>query len=455
MKMTRKAGLSAALFAAGLNSAFAAASAEEAKQLGTTLTPWGAEIAGNGDGSIPAYTGGLTKPPASYDRNRPDWRPDPFADEKPLFRIDAKNYRQHKDRLTPGTIALIERYPETFFLDVFKTHRTAAYPKDWQENSVKNAGRCTLTNDGDGLDTSTGCGGGLLFPIPKTGLEVMWNKLSAYKSTGILVKDTVAEYVKPSGEVVSTAHVASSFFYPLGDPSSTVKNLSFAQRAEYKGPTRTKGNTVVYYDDVEATNRTSYTYLPSTRRVRLSPDTAADTPIAGMGGASTYDDDSLFSGKRDRYEWTLIGKKEIYLPYNNYKFSYPDPAGGCTPEKYTTPKHPKSDCLRWELHRVWHVQATLKEGKRHIYAKRDFFFDEDAWSAGLAENYDHAGNLYRYNVAAAIPMYDALIPGFTEMINIDLISGVYVVKRNMTGIKTMALKPQLLIPESTTRLLLE
>ncbi|MDT3670184.1 MAG: DUF1329 domain-containing protein [Aromatoleum sp.] len=447
MHLLKKSLLSVVLAAAGMNGAFAAVSADEAKQLGTTLTPWGAVVAGNADGTIPAYTGGLTTPPPNYDKSKPGWRPDPFAAEKPLFRIDAKNAEQYKDRLTPGTIALMKKYP-TFFIDVYKTHRTAAYPQKWLDNSIKNATLCKLSENGLSVDTSNGCGGGALFPIPKTGQEVMWNKLSSYISSGIIKRGTKIEYVKPTGEVVQTADATISFMRPLGDPDYDGKEISYLNRTEYKGPTRVVGQTTLYFDD-HSMSRTAYSYVPATRRVRLAPDFAADTPISTMGGAATYDDDMLFSGKLDRYDWKLVGKKEVYLPYNNYKFTYPDPNGGCTVKEYLTPSHPKADCIRWEPHRVWHVQATLKEGARHIYAKRDFFIDEDSLAAGLAENYDQSNQLYRYQLGAAIPMYDVKIPGFTELVNIDLISGVYVVNRTDTGIEPFKFTPAMLTGEST------
>lgn len=447
MKLINKL-LPVALAVAGMGAAYAAVSADEAKQLGASLTPWGAEAGANKDGTIPAYTGGLTKPPASYDPKKPGIRPDPFAGEKPLMRIDAKNADQYKDRLTPGTLAMIKKYPNTFFLDVHKTYRTAAYPKEWLDNSVKNATRCNLIADGDGVDTSNGCGGGAMFPIPKTGLEVLWNKQSSYRSTGIMKKDTVIKYVKPSGEVVETAHAVTAFMYPMGDPSYKGE-LQFAQRTEYKGPARLTGTTSLFFDKASNSERTAYSYSPASRRVRLAPDFAADTPISAMGGAATYDDDSLFQGKRDRYNWKLVGKKEVYLPYNNYRMSYPDPKGNCKQEDYLTANHPKADCFRWELHRVWHVQATLKDGKRHIYTKRDLFIDEDTLTAGLAENYDQSGQLYRWQTNAAIPMYDVSVPGFAEQVIVDLVSGIYVVNTNKSGIEVMKWVPEALNSEGT------
>ena len=81
----------------------------------------------------------------------------------------------------------------------------------------------------------------------------------------------------------------------------------------------------------------------------------------------------MFNGAPDRYDWKLIGKKELYIPYNAYRLDSPQ-------LKYSDiikPGHINRDLTRYELHRVWEVEATLKTGERHIYAKRHFFIDED------------------------------------------------------------------------------
>ena len=96
MKRKTTRVLVAALVAAFAGSAFAAVSADEAKKLGTTLTEWGAEKAGNKEGTIPAYNAATAQParPASYDfKKDPGRRTDPY-NEKPLFTITAQNAAQ-------------------------------------------------------------------------------------------------------------------------------------------------------------------------------------------------------------------------------------------------------------------------------------------------------------------------------------------------------------------------
>lgn len=403
--------------------AHAAPTAQQVEQLGTTLTPWGAIKAGNADGSIPEYTGGLTKPPANYDPKKPGIRPDPFPNDKVLLRIDAKNMEQYKARLTPGTVAMMKKYPD-FYINVYQSRRTASYPAEVLENSKKNATRCATINENLGIDTSKGCGFGIPFPIPANGLEVMWNHDTRYRPT-YMSKSMSVVYVKPNGEVVITAKGHNYKDIGFYDKSKDKPDTSLSFRMEYTGPTRLAGMQTLWHDMLSDSERRNYAYQPATRRVRLSPDSAADTPISATGGAQVYDEDQLFSGKKDRFDWKLIGKKEMYIPYNNYRAMYAA-GGGCTQQDRTkTARFQNPECQRWELHRVWHVEATLKNGKRHVYGKRDFFFDEDSYSDGIAESYDKAGNLYRINQQMGAVPYETLSASISDNYIIDLISGVY------------------------------
>jgi len=426
--------------------AHAAPTAQQVEQLGTTLTPWGAIKAGNADGSIPEYTGGLTKPPANYDPKKPGIRPDPFPNDKVLLKIDAKNMEQYKARLTPGTMAMMKKYPD-FYINAYQSRRTAAYPAEVLENSKKNATRCATINGNLGLDTSKGCGFGIPFPIPANGLEVMWNHDTRFRPT-YMGKDVWISYVKPTGEVVITAKGHNYKDYGFYDKSKDKPDTSLSFRMEYTGPTRLAGMQTLWHDMLVDSERRNYAYQPATRRVRLSPDSAADTPISATGGAQVYDEDQLFSGKKDRFDWKLIGKKEMYIPYNNYRAMY-SAGGGCTQqERVKTARFQNPECQRWELHRVWHVEATLKDGKRHVYGKRDFFFDEDSYSDGIAESYDKAGNLYRINQQMGAPAYEVPAPSLTDNYVIDLISGVYMFGSAQGGYPTVPrLSPAQLSPD--------
>ncbi len=410
--------LGALVLLTGPLNARAGASAEEAKQLGTTLTAVGAEKAGNADGSIPEYTGGLTRPPATYQPGS-GVRPDPFAGEKPLFSIDAKNADRHADKLTEGTKALMKRYP-TFRIDVYPAHRTVAFPSFVTENTLRSASIAHTTNGGLSL---AGVHAAYPFPIPKTGYEAMWNHLVRFSA--ICDRRRIFAYhVEPSGSATlsSSAHVLES--YPYWDTTRPDSNTYFRFRISYDGPSRRAGEGMMLIDPVDYVQRgrRGWQYLPGQRRVRLAPDLAYDLPNTATAGAQTFDDALLFNGKMDRFDFKLMGKKEIYVPYNVYRAVY-----GATSEQLLKPRHLEPDLVRWELHRVWIVEATLRPGKRHVYAKRVFYLDEDSWAALLSDQYDARGQLYRVGMAFMAPSYDVPAPWADPFLHYDLVTGAYAI----------------------------
>ena len=414
----------AAVAAVAATHANSAPSAEEVRQLGGTLTQWGAEIAGSKDGAIPSYAGGLTRPPPSYDKTKPGWRPDPFAEDKPLFSIDAKNVEKYGDKVSEGVKAMMLKYP-TFRIDVYPTRRSVAFPKEVVEETVKNATRCALLANGEGLDTSKGCRGGFPFPIPKTAQEVMWNKNARYWGSAIKFQ-WAQSYVKPNGERVLSSNM--NVYEEAGLYNDAKPDWYYLLRTEVQGPTRVVGQTTFLYDRVNDGERRAWSYQPATRRVRLAPDFASDTPIATLGGAMLMDEPLQFSGKMDRFDFKLLGKKEMFIPYNAYKLHYPAKGSGCrADEKLLTPHHLNPDCVRWELHRVWHVQGTLKPGARHVFSKRDIYIDEDAWFGGLQEGFDASGKVYHVSIDAIAPMYDVPAPGRSAPTVFDLSTGIYTV----------------------------
>lgn len=390
--------------------------------LGGALTPWGAIAGANADGTIPAYTGGI-EPPANYDPANPGFRPDPFPDDKPVLVIDASNYQQHQDKLSEALVLMFQKYPETFKINVYPTRRSVSYPESFLENSRLNAERCKTINGPLGLDTSTGCGQGIAFPIPQNGLEVMWNHDTSYRGLIVLQKNYVGKYAKPSGELVHSYTANALRYQPFYEPNPT---MFYGYRYEYTAPSRLAGQNTMVLDMLENSERRAHAYSPATRRVRLSPDSAADTPVSQVGGAMTFDDDIMFAGKKDRYEWNLIGRKEMYIPFNNYRYQYTDANDTeCYGDAKFTAGHPNSECIRWELQRVWHVQAVLKDGQRHVYHKRDMFISEDTYVDGYAQMYDSSGNVYRVNLQMNAPFYEAKAAGTAWNTVIDLVSGVY------------------------------
>lgn len=420
-----KSLLATTLALAVAGAAHAAVSPEQAAKLGTSLTAVGAEKAGSADGSIPEYTGGLTTPPANYQTGS-SFRPDPFAAETPRLVITGKNAAEHAGKLTASTQELLKRFP-SFRVDVFPTHRTVALPQNVLDNTAKNAVGAKTSEGGLALENTLP---GVPFPIPSDGNEAMWNHLLRYQGVGFSNKYD-SWNVDSSG--VASLSTTGTFFieYPLYAPQRPAGTVDAAEvfykiKLQYTGPARRAGEAVLLMDAVNPLkqSRRGWQYLPGVRRVKLAPDLAYDTPNPGTAGTATYDDAFMFNGAMDRYDFKLVGKQEMYVPYNTYKLSYHEKAADIT-----TPNHVNPDLMRWELHRVWVVEATLKPGKRHIYSKRTFYLDEDSWIALASDEYDSSGQLYRGGFAHLTYSYDVQAPDSLNHMIYDFVSGAY----NMNG----------------------
>ncbi|MFC3608818.1 DUF1329 domain-containing protein [Stutzerimonas tarimensis] len=430
MKRFMRSVIAVAISGGCVLSAQAAATQEEISQVGTKYTPWGAEMQGNADGSIPPYTGPIT-PPASYDPRNPGYRPDPFADEKPLFSVTAANMDQYADQLSEGMKEMLRKYP-SFRMDIYPTHRTAAYPDYFLENARKNLTACKTVNDELGL---SGCYGGTPFPFPKTGNEVMWNRLLKFDQFAFETPLFTGVVVDSSGRRNVTGVASMQIQYPIFDPKKTDPIADDAVyemiRNDFTDPARKNGEKIVVRDSIDMVNigRRAWQYLPGQRRVKLAPDIAYDTPSPTGAGVAVVDELAVFYGALDRYNFELKGKKEMFIPYNTYKLH---DRNVCPDQVAETPNHLNPDCMRWEKHRVWVVEATLKEGKRHVYPRRMIFLDEDLWGTGISDNYDATGKVYRVTHSLPITFYEATGHATDETVTYDLATGAYHRSQNPT-----------------------
>ena len=405
-----------ALLAPG--AAFAAVDADQAARLDKDLTPVGAERAGNASGSIPAWDGGITTPPASFTPGKQ--HSDPFADETPVVTITSDNQRDHAEKLTPGQLAMFARYP-TFRMLVYPTHRSAALSARHYEYTRKNATRCKLVADGEGV---ADCAEGLPFPIPQNAQEVIWNHKLRFRA---LTLQRWANLVNPSPagayQIVRIREQAMSLYHVPGNTSDSINNVVGYFFQETEGPARLAGNVVLVHESMDAAKqpRQAWVYNAGQRRVRRAPQVAYDNPTVNSDGGATYDMGDMFNGATDRFDWTLQGKKELYVPYNAYKAK----ANGVKVTDLVRPHHLNPDLLRYELHRVWVVDARLKSGQRHINSRRTFYLDEDSWQILAVEHYDGEGALWRYSEAPSIQYYE--VPTFWSTLEVhhDLKNGRY------------------------------
>ncbi|MGH8445354.1 MAG: DUF1329 domain-containing protein [Solimonas sp.] len=441
----------AALAALAAPGAQAKVPAEQAAQLGgDKLTCMGAERAGNADGSIPAYSGkwlGAGWPGA----RQSGFDPGPYADEKPLFTITAENMGKYEDKLTEGQKLLMKRYPQAFRMPVYASHRDFRYP-DWVcDNVRKNATTSELVHDSLGF---TGITGAIPFPFPKDGLEAqtnMQNPHRAWTEEGIL-----DQFVVYPGGNRAPGRVRYKILSTWNDPKKHGSNQDEVNSYFYSEtllPERDKGAiTLGWTPNDNSIDRQAWFYSPGTRRVRQAPEFGFDTP-QGAGGFRTVDDDRLFNGSPERYDWKLVGKKEVYVPYNTFQQNDPS-------LKYAdllTPSSFNPQYMRYELHRVWVIEATVRKGYRHMYAKRQFYVDEDTWHALWADNYDARGQLWRASMVNYF--YAPSIDGYQAGLAIyhDLTANAYFVDRMVNESKQWwvlnqgGLTPDMFSPDAASR----
>ena len=400
----------------------AAVSPEEAAKLGTSLTPVGAEKAGNADGSIPAWTGGIPTNAGAVDSK--GFLADPFASEKPLFVITAATVDKYKDKLSEGQVAMFKRYPQTYKIPVYTTHRTVNLPADIYESIKRSALNVKPINDGNGLENFTG-NRYYAFPIPKNGVEVLWNHITRYHGGNLrrIITQATPQTNGSYTPIRFEEEVAVPQLIPDMDPAKAANVLTFFKQS-VTAPARLAGNVLLVHETLDQVKepRLAWIYNAGQRRVRRAPQVAYDGPGTASDGLRTSDNFDMFSGAPDRYDWKLVGKKEMYIPYNSYKLDQPT----LKYDDIIKAGHINQDLTRYELHRVWEVVGTVKPSERHIYAKRHMYIDEDSWQVALVDHYDGRGQLWRVAEGHAQFYYNHQTPAYTVETLYDIIAGRYI-----------------------------
>ena len=403
--------------------AMAAVSAAEAAKLGAELTPLGAEKAGNADGSIPAWDGGIS---SAAQAGVPNFKPgqhypDPFANEKPLYTVTAGNMGQYAAKLTEGHKKLLQTYKSSFKMNVYPTHRTAAYPQRIYDATKRIATTAELAKGGNGV---VNAGEGIPFPIPKSGVEVFWNHVLRYRGD-VVVRNIGQAPVTASGDYTMVKFRDETMVaYSLpGARSENLNNTIAYFIQETVAPARLAGEVLLVQETLDQSleNRRAWVYNPGQRRVRRAPNVAFDNPGTGSDGLRTSDQFDIYNGSPERYDWKLVGKQEVIVPYNAYRLH----SDKVKNDDIIKPLHINQSLARYEPHRVWVVDATLKPGQRHIYKRRTFYVDEDSWQILVVDCYDDRDQLWRIQEGHSINYYD--VPTFwtTLETTYDLQSGRY------------------------------
>lgn len=365
--------------------------------LAADLSVLGAEVGANSDGSIPAWTGGLSTPPSGFDPSK--GYKDPFATEKPLFVIDQTNLGQYQDKLTAGQVALLKRYAN-YKIPVYPSHRTAAFSADMLKAVAAEAGQIKMIHNGNALQGVQASS--VPFPKPSNGLEVIWNTLLRRPAQSL--ESYTASFIAGPGvrPTIFASNQTIAWAPALGKGGS---NLLFGLMGQTTKPAAQAGEALLVMDTLNFVEepRLSWIVNPGQRRVIRAPELVHSAPAGNSDALRTVDDIYGFNGSPERFEWKLLGKKEMFIPYNNYRMSDKS-------LKYTDMIQDaflKPDLTRFELHRVWVVEGTLKAGQEHIYSKRTLYIDEDSWYVALMDQYDNKGELWRIKMLYLMQAYDA------------------------------------------------
>ncbi|MDN4504217.1 DUF1329 domain-containing protein [Alteromonadaceae bacterium BrNp21-10] len=389
-------------FALSASCVQAKVSEAEAAKLGNELTPVGGVKAANADGSIPEWKGGITTVPAGYKAG--DHHPNPFPDDKPLFEITSANYKEYAEFLTDGQMKLFETYPDSFKMPIYQTRRSASLPEYAYAATKKNAVSAELVESGNGVRNSSVS---VPFPIPKNGLEAIWNHILRYRGPAIQrFGGQAAPTASGSYNIIGFDDVLMMKYAEEGaTPEQLMQdNMVLKFKQKVTEPARLAGTALLVHETMDQVKqpRMAWTYNTGQRRVRRAPNVAYDAPGTASDGLRTSDDFDMFNGAPDRYNWTLKGKRELYIAYNNYNLH----SDQISYEDILKPGHIEPSYTRFEKHRVWVVEADLKEGLRHVYQKRVFYIDEDSWQIQVADVYDSRNELYRVAVAYGINYYE-------------------------------------------------
>lgn len=415
----------AGLFLAG--TAEAGVSQAEADRLGRDLTPVGAERAGNADGSIPVWEGGLSTVPDHVAFTGGHY-PDPFAEDRPLATITGANAAAHEARLTEGQRAVLALYP-SYKMDIYQSRRTCAFPQAVNEATRANAINGVISEDGLQV---RGVVRGVPFPIPQSGVELVWNHNLRFR--GHKVRRTFASAAPTRSGAFTPVRVRDELIFSYADPGvqslSELDNISLKYIQETLSPARRAGQLLLVHETIDPSleERKSWQYTvgraDSAPNVQRTTAVSYDNPQLYSDAMSTADNFDMFSGPPDRYEWTILGKEEKYIAYNSYRLSSPS----LTYAEIVQAGHLNQDHVRYEAHRVWKVEANLKPTNRHVYSRRVNYFDEDSWNLAASDLYDARGGLWRVQEAHLIQYYDVPTCFNASDVVYDLVEGRYVVQ---------------------------
>ncbi|WP_295681290.1 DUF1329 domain-containing protein [uncultured Nevskia sp.] len=389
------------------------------------LTPVGAEQGSNAAGTIPPWTGGLTRSqwPAAF---KPGGKlVDPFPNDKPKYTITASNFVQYVGQLSDGHRALFAKYPD-YTMPVYETRRTVAFPQAIYDATKANNGRASAP----AADSLEGAKLGFPFPQPKTGVEVLWNHRVRYRGDAVQLSYKQA-VVAADGAIRNLGNVVFRVLFRYGNISQpgdvTRDNMLAYGTLSVAKPGGSPEFVALFHETANSlkTARGIWVLLVNVGKMFRVPPIGYDQPFPETDAIQFIDMVDMYNGLFDRYVWKLTGKRELLIPYNAYRLS----DGRYKNAQLLTKGHFNQAGTRYELHRVWVVEATLRPSNNHSFGRRLFYVDEDSWNVVLVENYDPTGRLWRFQEGHLLPLYDVQAAFAVPSLTYDLKAGSYFAER--------------------------
>ncbi len=394
----------------------AAVTPDQLTRLDAELTPVGAERAGNADGSIPPWTGGLPQRPLDPAQGYVD----PYGADPVLYTITTNNLEQYASKLSQGHRALFASHPDSWQMHVYPSRRSANWPAEVLAEARRQAPH--VRTDGYALlDVGKSA---VPFPITQDPLQMMWNHSLRWRG-GSVIREYSWFPVDRKGRYFSVRVIDAMAFDQQGYVNGSRPNRLFNAYGLYLAPASIEGQITLVWEPINQVDepRRVWTYQPITRRVSRDPALGYGDIDKRTQGLRTVDQYDGWNGGPDLYDWKLLGKRELLIPYNSYKLS----SKQLKYHDMIRPGHLDPALLRYELHRVWVIEATLRPGKEHRYPRRIFYLDEDTWQVSLEDDYDSDGQYWRFAEYPAMQFYDALVPWYRAQLIYDLKAGAYLV----------------------------
>jgi hypothetical protein len=318
-------------------------------------------------------------------------------------------------------------------MDVYPTHRNCTVP-DWAaERTKENLAEAKLAADVWGLARAKA--GGVPFPIPKNGVEAMWNMKLRVSGIGFIFKN--------GGSTLNPRPGTNDFvfydwqltqYWPMAKKEAkNVEDFSgveFYTYYKYSAPAALAGQAITSTSYLENKYPDNYYYFPGQRRVRRLPTYVFDAPLIGFENEYMVEMQNMFWSALDRFDYKLVGKKEIYIPHDAFKM-YNFKAKH---EEGYLKDAINPDLGRWEKHRVWVVDATIKPGVRHNTPHQTYYLDEDTWNLLLVDNYDANGKIWLARMAWQIPVWElGGVCTYNPFVQYDMVSGRYTADYSVIG----------------------